>query len=100
MAHITAEVRETPCGGAVARMDPVGSDVGAFLPDFDDLTFPLLRLVDPYGDTYFSAYQIAGLISELERLSEDNLHPVLGQLIRLAEKCRGQPGEYLVFIGD
>jgi hypothetical protein len=81
-------------------MSPRGADLGHLLPDFDDLTYPLLRLVDPYGDTYFSSYQMAGLLPEISRLQEQRVDDALAQLARLAEQCRERSGSFLVFIGD
>ena len=81
-------------------MSPRGTDLGHLLPDFDDLTYPLLRLVDPYGDTYFSRYQMAGVLPEITRLMELRGDDALAQLTRLAELCRGRPHSFLVFIGD
>jgi hypothetical protein len=100
MAHVTAEVRDSPCGPGVARLDPAGSDVGELLPAFGDLAYPLLRLVDPYGDTFFSTYQMAQVLGELQRLREKTPHPLFDQLVQLAEGCRSRPHRFLVFIGD
>jgi hypothetical protein len=81
-------------------MSPRGTDVGHLVPDFDDMSYPLLRLVDPYGDTYFSSYQMAGLLPEIRRLEEEHADEALAQLASLAEQCRESSGTFLVFIGD
>lgn len=100
MAHITVELRPSPDAAPVARLEPAGADIGALLPEFDDESFPLLRLVDPYGDTYFSRYQMAGILPEIGRLQERRAIEVLGQLADLAEECRRTPHSFLVFVGD
>jgi hypothetical protein len=81
-------------------MSPRGTDLGRLLPDFDDLSYPLLRLVDPYGDTYFSSYQMAGLLPEISRLQEQRADDALAQLARLAEHCRDRVHSFLTFLGD
>lgn len=65
-----------------------------------DLRFPLLKWVDPWGDTVFNRAQCAELVAELELASEvfgdDGLAPVLA----LAGRAASEPHSYLVFIGD
>ncbi len=100
MAHITVEARNSPTGPGVATLDPAGTDIAVVLPDFEDRRYPLLRLVDPYGDTIFSTYQMAGVLAELESLRSETGNVLLDQLIRLAERCRSRPHSYLAFIGD
>jgi hypothetical protein len=81
-------------------MSPRGTDLGYLLPDFDDLSYPLLRLVDPYGDTYFSRYQMAGVLPEISRLRLERPDDALTQLARLAEHCQDRVHSFLVFLGD
>ena len=100
MAHIAAELRHSPGGAGIETLVPPGSDLGTVLPQFDDLRYPLLRLVDPYGETLFSRYQMAALLPELERLKADRNDDLLDQLLRLAQRCRDRPHSFLAFVGD
>jgi len=74
------------------------------LPAFDDHRFPLLRLVDPYGTTQFSSYQMKGLIPELEDLLNVTEAPgrrrLLEEVLNLAGRCSDEPHSCLVFLGD
>jgi hypothetical protein len=81
---------------------PIGEssgDTGILLPPLAALEYPLLRLVDPYGDTYFSSYQMAGVIPELERLALEKTSGVLLEVLELARLCSTRRS-YLVFVGD
>lgn len=101
MAHIGVEVRNDPWGEAVARLESPGADASRILPPFDDIAFPLLRLVDPYGTTYFNSYQMTGVLEELRRLPDNGPEgSVLPQLIALAEVCQRTIHSYLTFLGD
>ena len=99
-AHVTVELRHDPGGPPIRRLQPAGAHVGDLLPRFDDLAFPLLRLVDPYGETIFSAYQMSVVLPELELLYSRTNEPILRQTISLAEECRRTPGSCLAFLGD
>ncbi len=82
------------------------SDVGGALPSPVSLdeTFPLMRLVDPYGMTYFSTRQMLGVVPELLRLRDRagsrEERAFLESVIQLARQCSAHPHSYLVFIGD
>jgi hypothetical protein len=55
---------------------PLAGDVvwrGPMLPADDDLGFPCLRFVDPYGDTVFNQIQIPVFLNELRRLLDSPL---------------------------
>ena len=98
-AHIAVVLRASVCGDPIRTLEPRSADVGEVMPGFDNLEFPALRLVDPYGQTIFNGYQMAGLIPELQRLHEQTHDPILAQVIELAEQAR-RSGGYLVFMGD
>jgi len=73
-------------------------------PSLDDASFPLLRLVDPYGDTLFSSYQMRGIRPEIrvlrERATSDRQRKLLGEVDELAALCEASPHTFLVFVGD
>lgn len=77
---------------------------GDFLPEYTDLSFPVLRLVDPYDETVFNNMQIKILLEEWERLRERAKE--VGQLDhwkavkKLAETGTKKPLRYLRFVGD
>ena len=80
--------------GVIARLIPL-----------DDERFPLLRYVDPYGDTVFNRRQAEQVLIEVELLgrtgekSADELEH-LRQLKELARQCEQEPHFYLRFVGD
>ena len=98
--HLTVPLRASPCGSIFARLEPEGANVAPFVPDFGDSEFPLLSLVDPYGNTFFSSYQMAGVIPEIAQKATKSAEQLLSQLMGLAITCRDRPHSYLVFIGD
>ena len=97
---ITAELRRGPSGSRIARIEPPNANLGEILPEFDRDEFPLLRLVDPFGDTYFSSYQSSSVANELRRLFAELDDERFQKLITLAEQCAAQPHTFLVFLGD
>ena len=74
------------------------------LPSYDDESFQCLRFVDPYGDTIFNVVQMPTLLREVERLNQiadsDPQHAHLGEIRRLAERCRDGVHTYIRFYGD
>jgi hypothetical protein len=79
--------------GVLDRVLPIG-----------DARFPMLRYVDPYGNTIFNGQQMYPLLEELDRLAgeyssvEEN--DLLAQVRELAVHCRDHPHKFLRFIGD
>jgi hypothetical protein len=86
--------------------DPVPDEGPIFvafsdLPDFDDLAYPICRLIDPYGHTLLSEYQIQhAVLPELERFFATRPSPGLAALIDLARGMGSDGHRYLVFDGD
>jgi hypothetical protein len=71
------------------------------LPAFDDLDYPTLRVIDPYGHTFLSEYQVHhAVLPELERFSAKRPSAGLTALIQLAEGLESQGHRYLLFDGD
>lgn len=73
------------------------------IPDASDSTFPLLRGVDPYGDTFFTSLQTQWLVRELETLRDratKEERKLLDDVIVLARECTSGPHRFLVFVGD
>ena len=97
---ITAQLRTIAPFRVIAVLDPEGADVEGLLPTEGQINYPLLGLVDPYGTTYFSAYQSKAVVKELRQLAGERAHPLYAQLIRMAERCASLPHHFLVFIGD
>jgi hypothetical protein len=94
---INVELRE-------ADGDPIqdgGSVEWRELPAFDDQRFPYLRLVDPYGDTVFSAYQCEhAVLAEVERFALERPSPNVDRLVGLVRRCSADVHTYVWFIGD
>jgi len=80
------------------------AELNRLLPTFDDLTFPLLRLIDPYGDTLFSSNQMHGFIPEWDRFALNVQKHEDRELVKhvreVAEKCQKNPHTFLRFRGD
>ena len=66
--------------------------------------FPLLRWVDPYGDTHFSCLQMRGPIPELESLGSLDLDQderrTLERIAEMCAVCAREAHTFVVFIGD
>ena len=82
-------------------------DPGYVLADvwpIGDCEFPLLRYLDPYGNTIFNGQQMNDLARELEvlleRASTDEQREILHQILNLATSCKKRPHWFLRFRGD
>jgi hypothetical protein len=79
--------------GVLDRVLPIG-----------DPRFPMLRYIDPYGNTIFNGEQMYPLLEEINRLAEEVSSEegkgLLAQIRELAIHCRDHPHEFLRFIGD
>jgi hypothetical protein len=100
MAHVGIALRQDLDLAPAGPAESIQANVGDALPEFDDERYPMLRLVDPYGDTIFSTYQMVGLIAELEARFAETGDSSLAQAIVAAEHCKARVGTWLVFIGD
>jgi hypothetical protein len=83
----------TKTRGVLDRVLPIG-----------DARFPMLRYIDPDGNTIFNGQQMYPLLEELDRLveevSSEEGKDLLAQIRTLAIHCRDHPHEFLRFIGD
>ncbi len=83
--------------------DPANA-LSRLLPDPADTSFPLLRFVDPYGDTIFNRRQMAELRAEWARLYEragsEQEEAILREVDALAAAGASEPHLYLRFVGD
>jgi hypothetical protein len=71
------------------------------LPEFDDTDYPCLRVIDPYGHTFTSEYEVQhAMLPELERYSAVRPSPGLTSLIELARRTQLHGHRYLLFNGD
>jgi hypothetical protein len=87
-------------GEVLARDSQHSFELAALMPAISDMDFPLLRLVDPYGETIFSRHQMLGVIPELDRLALKDTAGVLVKVREFASRCRETPHAFLVLIGD
>jgi len=86
-------------GGAL--IEDYGIVEGDELPDFDDLRYPYLRLVDEYGDTVLSHFQISNtVLDELERFAAEEPSPGIALFLDAARRCAGNVRTALWLIGD
>lgn len=79
-------------GGVLAAAIPSGN------PDY-----PMLRYVDVEGVTAFNRLQLAVVIPELEKLSENaapNTKHALSRVLKMARKAAAEPHLYLSLLGD
>jgi hypothetical protein len=100
---ISVELRDENCrpyDDSLPAITAIGFELARVLPNEDDLEFPLLRLVDPYGDTVFNRLQMRQLIPELERLASRSKSAAVDQVLTMARVCASEVHSYLVFVGD
>jgi hypothetical protein len=70
------------------------------LPDYNDSRYPYLRLIDPYGDTIFSRYQMVAVLPELETILGERRLPEIEAVLTFAGRCANEIHTYLAFVGD
>lgn len=101
-------------GLTIVVRDPDGADLSTpvvdernllddLLPQ-DDVSYPYLSFVDPYGDTVFNRPQMKPFLMEWRRLAAQAGSPALISLFErveaLASMCEREVHTYLVFVGD
>lgn len=98
---ITVELRDAQ-GNVLQRVVEGAVELSKVLPPLGDPDFPVLGLVDPYGDTFFSSLQMKAVLPELRRLKQlvPNPPAVLIDVEELAEQCAEGVHVFLVFVGD
>ena len=76
----------------------------AFVPTVelpvDDEAYPRLRMIDPYDETMFSAFQCNALIADFERLATDQPGPDRAEALKLVRRCAASSDMAIWFIGD
>jgi hypothetical protein len=72
----------------------------AHVPHYSDIRYPYLRLIDPYGDTVFSRYQMVAVVPELETLVNELSSPEIEAVLALARRCADEVHTYITFVGD
>jgi hypothetical protein len=78
-----------------------GSIEGQELPGLHDVRYPHLRLIDPYGDTVFSHYQVRhGVLAELERFAAERPSPGIDGLLAVARRCSTETHTRVYLLGD
>ena len=97
-------IRQNLQGKRYEEIHPLNAELNRLLPQFDDMSYPLLRLIDPYGNTLFSSNQMHGFLPEWDRLIAD-IHDVedrklLSQVRDMAETCKKNPHTFIRFRGD
>ena len=95
---INVELRNEHCA-AIHVLDGVYL-TSRHVPDYNDSRYPYLRLIDPYGDTIFSHYQMVAVLPELETLLGERRLPEIEAVLALARRCAGEVHTYLAFVGD
>jgi hypothetical protein len=96
---ITVDIRDEQ-GGLVQRESDGSFELAEALWELDDVEYPMLRFVDPYGTTFFSSLQLIGVIPELEKLALERPRPSLDKVLEMARRVRSKPHTFLVFVGD
>lgn len=66
----------------------------------DDDAYPYIRLIDPYDDTIFSAYQCAVVLADFDRLAAQRLDEDTRSVLALIQRCAGDPSKEIWFVGD
>jgi cation diffusion facilitator CzcD-associated flavoprotein CzcO len=71
------------------------------LPGFDDDRYPYLRLIDPYGNTVFSQYQVEhAVLDEVQRYASERPSTGIDLFLAMAHRCARQHRTALWLIGD
>jgi hypothetical protein len=72
--------------------------------EVEDSPYEIIKYIDPYGNTVFNRYQIEPLLSDIEKLSEENKSTealeFLTNLKDFAMRCLNEVHTYLKFYGD
>jgi hypothetical protein len=97
-------VLQTIEGKRLAEVVPQGRTLLNRLLPLEDLSFPLLGCIDPYGNTIFNGNQMRLFLQEWDRLlqgvvDKDDTEFLL-RIRGLAERCKSEPHVFLRFIGD
>ena len=74
-----------------------------FIFDHEDLPVPMLRAVDPYGDTHIQYDNAQALLHELEILEQAlpaSLLDDLRSMQNIAMKLLVLPGHWMTFVGN
>jgi hypothetical protein len=64
-------VRQTIDGKRLDEAVPRNAALNRLLPIPEDTSFPMIRFIDPFGDTLFSSNQMIGFLPEWDRLRKD-----------------------------
>jgi hypothetical protein len=90
--------------GRLEEAVPQNATLNRLLPTFEDISFPMLRFVDSYGNTIFNSNQMHGFLPEWDRLSQvvtaEEDSQFLSRVRQMAETCRKNPHTFLRFVGD
>jgi hypothetical protein len=74
------------------------------IPAREELAFPSLRCVDPYGKTVFNHLQMESFLEEWERIRErahDESQKEAWQKVKeMAQNCQADRDLYLHFVGN
>jgi hypothetical protein len=71
------------------------------LPGFSGLSYPYLRLIDFYGVTYFSSYQMEhAVLAELERWVPERPSAGAGRLLEAGRRCANSGHAQVRLEGD
>ncbi|HZR31093.1 MAG TPA: hypothetical protein VFA76_04465 [Terriglobales bacterium] len=74
------------------------------IPSRDEADFPLLRGIDPYGNTVFNHQQMGTFLEEWERVRDrarDESQKEAWQKVKqMAERCQADRDLYIRFVGN
>jgi hypothetical protein len=97
-------VIQTIDGKRLEEAVPENAALNRLLPLFEDVSFPMLRFIDPYGNTIFSTNQMHGFLPEWDRLSQrvtgEEDSQFVSRVRQMAERCKKNPHTFLRFVGD
>jgi len=96
-------IRETELGQELEQWVDERGELAAILAARSD-DAPLLRFVDPCGDTVFNQLQIPTLITDLKTLldtiSNQRHKEIVSQVIQFIDRARNQVHTYVRFVGE
>jgi hypothetical protein len=98
-------IRVTEEGGSTVAEALLDRRFNPLLKGVDRQRFPIMGILDPYGDTSLNYLQCAQLLEELQRgkaflESVEVPEATVGELTKLCRLAMAKPHRQLLFIGD
>ena len=95
---------ETERGQVIEAVSNPGEAINQIIEVIADEAFQCWRFIDPYGETVFNTLQMPQFLKEVAvlkaRVTDSDTRRVLGDIERLALRCRNENHKCIRFSGD